>query len=234
MFTRDFKIRYSELDRYGCLSLPALVNMLQDTSNAHSEFVGLGWQRMHELKRAWMLYSWQIFVDRYPGIGEDITVESRPYAFDGLFGSRCFGLKDSSGEYFAKANSLWFLYNMDTGHPAIGERRFAEAYGFDEPLPMEVAESRRIFLPERMEPLEPFAVRKNQLDTNFHVNNSRYIAMAEEYFPEEKRLRELRIEYRNAAKYGDRIHPEISDSEEWRYISLGNGQGKIYAALCVR
>ena len=40
-----------------------------------------------------------------------------------------------------------------------------------------------IRLPEEMDAGEPFAVQKFHIDTNHHVNNEKYILMAEEISP---------------------------------------------------
>ena len=57
-----------------------------------------------------------------------------------------------------------------------------KAYVFEEQYPMETAE-RKIRLPEEMDAGEPFAVQKFHIDTNHHVNNEKYILMAEEISP---------------------------------------------------
>ena len=235
MFSYSSRVKYSELDRTGRLSTEALINYFQDTTNFHSDSVGLDWKSMMEQNRAWLMCYWKVLIGRKPGFGEAVTVETRPYAYDGLFGRRCFELKDAGGQSLARADSLWFLYDISTGHPVMREPQFLEPYGLDEPLDMELIKRRRIALPKEMAEQEPFRVRKDVLDTNYHVNNCRYIAMAEEYFPADGDISELHVEYRQQARYGDLICPKTADGEDgFRYIALCAEDGDVFAALKVK
>ena len=66
MYAFDSRIRYSETDSEGYLTLDALLNYFQDCSTFHSEDVGLGIGYMKEIGQVWVLSSWQIVVNRYP------------------------------------------------------------------------------------------------------------------------------------------------------------------------
>ena len=57
------KIRYSEIDETGCLSLAGLVNYFQDVSTFQSEELGIGVEYLTERHQAWILSSWQIVID---------------------------------------------------------------------------------------------------------------------------------------------------------------------------
>ena len=74
MYTFDSRIRYSETDSEGKLTLCALINYFQDCSTFQSEDIGRGLQFLKEHDLAWVLCSWQIVVDRYPKMGEKVTI----------------------------------------------------------------------------------------------------------------------------------------------------------------
>ena len=65
-YTFDTRIRYSECDHRGTLTLPGIINYLQDCSTFQSEDIGFGVKKIKEQKRAWILSYWQIVVERYP------------------------------------------------------------------------------------------------------------------------------------------------------------------------
>ena len=47
------RVRYSEIDHRGTMTLPALINYFQDASTFQSEAIGLGMDRLkHEIGRA--------------------------------------------------------------------------------------------------------------------------------------------------------------------------------------
>lgn len=58
MYAFDSRIRYSETDSEGYLTLDALLNYFQDCSTFHSEDVGLGIGYMKEIGQVWVLSSW--------------------------------------------------------------------------------------------------------------------------------------------------------------------------------
>ena len=77
MYAFDSRIRYSETDSEGYLTLDALLNYFQDCSTFHSEDVGLGIGYMKEIGQVWVLSSWQIVVNRYPKLGEKVKIVNR-------------------------------------------------------------------------------------------------------------------------------------------------------------
>ena len=68
------KVRYSEVDKDGQLSLEALMNYFQDCSSFHSESLGVGIDFLKENHLTWMLLGWHVQIFRRPGLGEEITV----------------------------------------------------------------------------------------------------------------------------------------------------------------
>ena len=66
------RVRYSEIDEDGKLTLPAILNYFQDCCTFHSEDVGLGMKKLRKIHRGWVLSSWQIIVERYPEHGEEL------------------------------------------------------------------------------------------------------------------------------------------------------------------
>ena len=105
MYAFDSRIRYSETDSEGYLTLDALLNYFQDCSTFHSEDVGLGIGYMKEIGQVWVLSSWQIVVNRYPKLGEKVKIVTLPYELKVFLGYRNFAMLDEQGEYLAKANS---------------------------------------------------------------------------------------------------------------------------------
>ena len=65
-YTTEGRIRFSEVDHTRRITLPGIVNYFQDCSTFQSEDLGLGIMHCSERKRAWILSSWQVVVERYP------------------------------------------------------------------------------------------------------------------------------------------------------------------------
>lgn len=208
------RVRYSEIGEDGCLTLPGIQNYYQDCCTFQSENIGQGMKALEERQRAWVLSSWQIVVNRYPGLGETIVASTAPYGFKGFLGMRNFTLKTEDGELLSYANSIWTNIDTETGLPARLTDEDTRGYELDEKLEMDYA-PRKIALPEGMEAQESFAIQKHHLDTHHHVNNCQYIRMGADYLPEGFEIRQMRQNIRSRHC----LETFLSGSE------AGNGKG---------
>ncbi len=97
MYSFDSRVRYSEIDHHGTLTLPGLINYFQDCSTFQSEDIGLGLEVLKARKKAWILSYWQVVIERFPAMGEQITVGTFASGFKGLYGDRNFVMDDADG-----------------------------------------------------------------------------------------------------------------------------------------
>lgn len=233
MYEFTGKIRYSETDSEGRLSLVSLLDYFQDCSTFHSESLQVGLDYLKEQHMVWVLTSWQIVVNRYPKLCEEVTVGTFPYEFKGCLGSRNFYMKDAAGNFLAYANSLWSLMNVQTGKLVVPTDKMLQAYKLEPRLEMEYA-PRKIQVPEipgdgeTAEWKESITVRPHHLDTNHHVNNGQYIRMAMSLLPEHVTVKQLRAEYKRQAYLHDVIRPWVVHTGDSYIISLRNQENQPY------
>ena len=223
-------VRYSETGEDGALTLPGILNYFQDCCIFHSEAVGHGVEFLAKRKRAWVLSAWQVIINRYPRIGEHITVTPAPYHFKGFTGNRTFTMVTDDGEMLAYANTFWTHINTETGLPQKLTEEDTCGYEVCPKLEMDYA-PRKIAVPEGMQTGEAFAVQKHHLDTNHHVNNCQYVCMAEDHLPKGSRVRQLRVEYKQQARLHDRIVPEAAVNDDLVTVALNDEEGKAYAVV---
>ncbi|MCI9535282.1 MAG: acyl-[acyl-carrier-protein] thioesterase [Lachnospiraceae bacterium] len=235
MYSFNARVRYSEVGGDRRLSVPGVVNYLQDCSTFQSEDLKMGIDYLEQSHRAWWLSSWQIVINRYPRLGEEIVVSTWPYDFKGIYGYRNFTICDKQGEYLVKANSIWFLFDTKAGRPAKVESEDIRGYQTegDKKLDMEYA-PRRIALSGEYEAGEPVTVTLHHIDTNRHVNNAQYVAVAREAIPESFQIREIRVEYKKAAVLGDVMIPRISREKEACTVALCSQDGTAYAVVWMK
>lgn len=232
MYTFDSRVRYSETDENGNLSLFGIINYMQDCTNFHSEDLGVGLAFHKEHQLMWVLNFWQIVIEEYPAMGEEITIGTQSYGFEKMFGYRNFLItrKDQPDQCVAKANSMWVLMDLKKGRPMIVTPEIGNVYGKAEPLEMDYA-PRKIKVPEGGTVREGFVVKEYHLDTNHHVNNGQYVRMAMASLPPELSVRELRVEYKKQAVLGDEIIPVVYEREQEYLVALNGPDGKPYAIV---
>ncbi|MBQ7933655.1 MAG: acyl-[Lachnospiraceae bacterium] len=231
MYQFQSRIRYSETDRDGRLTLPALLNYFQDVTTFHSEDLDVGISYMKRIRQVWVLSAWQIVIERYPAMGEQVEIGTIPYEFKAFMGSRNFFMKDGAGRFLAKGNSLWSLLDMDTGRPITPSQEMMDTYGCGAKLEMDYA-PRKIAVPKEGGVLrEAVMVRRHHLDTNQHVNNGQFVQMAAEYLPEHFVVKQLRVEYRQQAFLNDVMYPMVFALQDSFIVEIKDTDGKPYVIV---
>ena len=230
MYTFETRIRYSEVDCDNKLTLGKLLDYFQDCSTFQSEDLGLGVKYLQGRHQVWLLSAWQIDVERYPEIGERVEVGTLPYDFRGFIGYRNFWMKDREGVRIAAANSIWTLFDMEKGKPAMPDQKMKDGYQISPKIEMEYL-PRKIMLPEGGEEKPAFVIARHYLDTNHHVNNGQYVKMALEYPEEGFMIRRLRAEYKKQAYLNDVFYPVVYQRGNIFTVSLNQENGEPYAVV---
>ncbi|MDE6312465.1 MAG: acyl-[acyl-carrier-protein] thioesterase [Lachnospiraceae bacterium] len=231
MYQFDSRIRYSETGKDGRITLESILNYFQDCSTFHSEEVGYGMESLSKQNRSWILLSWQIVIEQYPKFGSHITIGTKAYDFKRSFGYRNFVMKDRKGQYIAYANSVWLYMDTKKQLPARADKAQIEAYQLEDRLPMEYAEM-KIALPD-CEPVicESFPVQYHHLDTNGHVNNGQYLAMAYQAAGEKIQAKQMRAYYKKSALLGDTVVPYVYKEVNKYVISINNEEKEPFAVI---
>lgn len=232
MYQLNSRVRYSEVNSEQQLTLSALIEYLQDCCTFQSEDMGVGMEYLQQEHSAWVLSSWEIRVLRYPKMGENIQVSTWPCDFKGFYGTRNFLITDESGEIIAKANSLWVFMDTERMRPKKVPAELIEAYQRETEEPLaEEWHDRKIAIPQEGEAKEFVQVARFHIDTNHHMNNGKYVQVAEEYLPEEFMVKGLRAEYKKAAVLGDTLHPKVTREEDTVTVVLADSEDKPYAIV---
>ncbi|HKM03416.1 MAG TPA: acyl-ACP thioesterase domain-containing protein [Lachnospiraceae bacterium] len=231
MYKFHSRVRYSETNQKGNLTLEAMIDYFQDCTTFHSEDIGLGIHYLEQQNMIWVLSSWQIEVFRYPQMGDNICIGTAPYDFKGFMGYRNFLLETKEGEILAQANSIWILMDIKKNRPIRATEKMVEGYTLEERLNMEYA-PRKIDIPVGLSnEKEEIMIKAHHLDTNLHVNNGQYIRMAMDYMEKKEEVTKLRAEYKKSAVLGDIIIPSIYKVDEKNIIALQNKKMETYAIV---
>jgi acyl-ACP thioesterase len=235
MYSFKERVRYSEVNKQGKLSIPGIVNYMQDCSTFQSEELGIGIDFLMEHHKAWVLNSWQIDLLEDIDIGQEIKIGTWAYDAKGIYGYRNFVIRTPEDKPLVNANSLWVYLNTETGRPIKVTPEDVAPYGKEPRIEMEYLD-RKIKIEGEGQEEQPFVVRKYHIDTNGHVNNSWYVQFAMEYIPDnhkigEHKINRLRVEYKKSAMYGDEIHPVVYRNERHITVALNDMQGSTYAIV---
>ena len=217
MYSYTTRVRYSEITENRKVSLLSIINYFQDCCSFESEDKGVGLDWFKEHHSVWMLTGWQIKVDRYPRYCENIKVTTWACGFKFFVGKRNFTIENAdTGELLVYAYSDWAYMNTESGYPEKNvPQKELDAYGMAEPLDKDFATGKIIIQDiDQMSAGEMIKVTKQYIDTNHHVNNEQYIAIAVSALSDDlikrlEKLRSFRAEYKKQSVLGDELYPFV-------------------------
>ena len=223
----DGRVRYSEIDADQHLTIPGIIDYLQDCACFHDLDAGFGVDFWQARDAAWILTAWNVDIIKYPVYGQKIRIRTDCYKLRTFLGYRNFRIFDEAGNVLVAGDSRWALMNMVKGRPIAAAKIIGDAYGAGDELDIEW-EGKHVILPENAVNEEPFTVGKEHLDTNDHVNNGQYVSMAIRYLPSDVKIRKFWADYSAQARLGDVIYPAIAETEGAYYVALNNEAGDAY------
>ena len=233
MYSFRSRIRFSECGADGRLTVTGLLNYFQDCSTFQSEDLGIGIKPLRSRGTLWVVNSWQIDITRLPELGDEVETATLPYDIKGFFGKRNFFMKDHSGEFLAKADSLWTYISTKTGTPERIPEDILTGYRMEPRLDMDY-QGRKISYP-RDDSVGTdsgiIPVTEYLLDANRHVNNGKYAELAAGLVPESYRAKRIRVEYRKQAFLGDKILPRIFRIDDRIVVKLSDTEGEPYTIV---
>ena len=235
MYELKSRVRYSEADENGVLSMQGLMNYLQDCCTMQAEDLGIGLSYLRENHIGWMVTSYQVkILGDLPSVGDDIVVKTWPYQFRGMLGYRNFTVETEEGEALVLVDSLWILMDIEAKKPIRLMEKMIEAYELSPQLPGEWDLRRKLTIEDKGSERDAFTVAKMHLDTNHHMNNVNYIAAAMACIPSQVSVKEMFISYKNAAVLGDKIHCYVAEEEDGCTVCLCDCGGDDYCVVeCV-
>ena len=194
--------------------------IMQDCSQMWLESEPAFRQFLAEQELGMFLTSRQADVVRLPRYGESITVRTSIYDANAFFGYRNTVLYGADGQPCVLSWCVGAFVSARTGRMVRLPPEQRALITIDPRVDMEYAD-RKIAVPElpgRETDLIP--VRRNDIDSNRHMNNARYVEAALECLPEDFSFRRMRVEYKKAARYGDRLHPLCIDTPSGVHLVL--------------
>ncbi len=178
----SFPVRYGEIGENGVTTLAALGNWLQEAAGLSADSLGFGESEMLSCNVTWILTRLVLRIDRLPRAGEQVRVHTWPSTVDKL-AHRGYEVFDAEGRLIVSGGSAWTAMELAS--------RTLTA----------VPESISKLFPEDPRPCDPFVgrviprlkgdsatscllrVRRDDLDINGHVNNTRYLSWLMENLP---------------------------------------------------
>ncbi|MFL0195086.1 acyl-[acyl-carrier-protein] thioesterase [Clostridium sp. WILCCON 0269] len=223
-FKKEYEVQYYEIDFKGRLLITSLMNYFGDIATKHSEVIGGGLNYLKEKEIAWVLYKWNIHINKYPYYGEKIIIKTKACSFKKFYAYRTFEVFNKNGDIIAYADSVWILIDINKRKILRITEDMYKIYGVSEKNKKWLS-VKKIRLPEKFSIQKSFQVRYSDIDTNKHANNVKYVDWIIETIPLDivlhYSIKSLNITYEKEALYGESItiYTELKKQGEG-YISV--------------
>ena len=227
-YSESFRVRASEIDPRGRLSILAVADYMQELAGADARSKGFDVEQLFPRGLTWVLARMRIRLDSTPRWQETISGETWPSSADARGTTRDFRFQRADGSPAIAATTAWRILDMKTRRPVpvLPEilaliREEERALTFDGTI---------IARPKEPDWELIYDVRKSDLDINRHVNNVVYLDWALEPLPLETwrdfELAEVELSFRSEGRLGDRV---ICRSQQ-----LEDGDAPVFAHQVVR
>lgn len=233
MYAFEGRVRYSECDETGRLSLVSAINYLQDCSTFQSEELDRGFASLRERGIAWILAGWRIELGELPRLGEPVRVSTWCYEMTRSHARRCFALAGADGRDVVRADSQWLVYDIAAGRVSRvpDDQR---VYVSPEPRAAMAPLERHLHVTGEPRRAAPTLVRAHHLDTNRHMNNAQYVLLAADALEELARMgpvASVSVLYRKMALLGDTVTPLVYSRDNGFDVNLVDAEGASYALV---
>lgn len=209
MYTLNYKVTTSCCDSEGKLKLYSALQMMQDCSEMWIDSEPTARKFFSVNNMTQLLATRQVEVLRVPRYKEDLTVTTSIYEVMPMYGFRNTFIRDAQGQPCYRTWSMGAFVDLSTGKLARIADDAIASLTLDPKQEMNYR-GRRIILPKQEGNLmESVKVMRADIDYNRHMNNANYVRIAMELLPEGFEVRDMRVEYRIAAKLGDLLTPTL-------------------------
>ena len=223
MYTLHYKVTTSTCDSEGRLKLYSALQMMQDCSEMWIDSEPSARKFFNDNNMTQLLATRQVEVVRVPHFKEELTVTTSIYEVMPMYGFRNTFIRDAQGEDCYRTWSMGAFVDLATGKLARLTDETIASLTLEPKQEMNYR-GRRIILPKAEGTvLEPVPVMRADIDYNRHMNNANYVRIAMELLPEGFEVKDMRVEYRIAARQGDLLTPTIHDIDGGHIVSLAIG-----------
>lgn len=209
------------------LSTRGLFQILQDVSADHCGVLGYGMDKLGNEGLIWVVARHYVKALRWPEKGENLSITTWPGKTKHVMFPRFFAIRDGKGEKIIEASAIWTLVNMKSRKLVLPNE-----YHIDLDGTVTGDECRLPGVAKKIETTESgsFVVPAEYMDTNLHMNNTRYYEMSENCFKpriEGKHLYEVTTDYVSEALAGEEIKLFWGEENGRIYIT-GENNGTVF------
>ncbi len=199
---KNYEIKPFQADFKKHLKINALFNIFEELADTHSGMLGHGQDKAVSLGHTWLIHKVKLRFQDFPRLGHQIKVCTAPQGIAGLTTIRNFQVWNHHKNIIAEATSSWILVHQESKRPQRIHKVIDNIPQVE--LLHSILDFSKLSMPPTASTTQQRVISYSDLDSNNHVNNSRYIEWITDSFPvdflAQHRIKEFQIEYQAEGK----------------------------------
>ena len=206
IWTEEYDVTSFLVDFRKRLSLPGLLNLLQESAWRPAAHLGHGYEETRSVGTSWVLFRQLLQMDAWPAWEDRLSIRTWLRPPTTVVVTRDFELS-VGGQAVGQAAAHWLTIDHQTRRPSpLPFTKDGSLFRQDGHLTIE---PKKLQVSQELQKLTDFQVRTSDLDMNGHVNNTRFAQWVLDSLPLEAhkahRLRSYEINFLAEAHHRDRI-----------------------------
>lgn len=238
IFEQEYKPSVEDFSKDGKITLFAILKILENTGNAHSDKAGDSRFAGGQNTKAWVLTDWQIEVIEYPSYEDTITIQTWSQLLKSpVVASRDFILC-KNGSVCVKGTTRWVLFDLAAKRLCKIGQELLDKYKPEDKSVFEDQRLIKISEPVSFESEKKIEIRRNDFDFNGHIHNLMYLDYALETIPLEsyknQYFKQLRISYKSAVTSETEIVCKYACVQNTHVIYMYSTNGQLKTLVQLR
>lgn len=239
-FSKKYDVLYYDSDVNKNIKMVSLMKIFGDVSTAHEESLALeGMKYLQDHGLSWIIYSYSIDVKKPIEYKSSIKVETYLDGIKKFYACRVYKVYNEQEELIAEGRIIFLLIDLEKRRAVRIPKEYCELIKMPEGGEVEL-KSTKIDKIEREDLEAKVLVRRNDIDYNKHVNNTKYLEWVIEATPEcildDYSLIESKIKYEKEVRLGDEVKvlcqwDEIEDGYRCLYRIENCGEHETAALI---
>lgn len=208
-FSKNYDVLYYDSDVNKNLKMVSLMKIFGDVSAIHEEeLASEGVKYLKDQGLSWIIYSYSIDIKKPIEYRKSIKVETYLDGIKKFYASRIYKVYNEASELIAEGKIIFLLIDLEKRRAVRIPKEYCELINMVEGGEVEL-KSTKIDKIVREDLEAKVLVRRNDIDYNKHVNNTKYLEWVIEATPEcildDYSLIQSKIKYEKEVRFGDEV-----------------------------
>ena len=180
LYSLNFKILASSVDRYGRLKPAIMLSYIQEVAGVHGSALGASYDALAQRGLFWAIIRQKVQITRVPLEGETIRLETWAMPATRTYFPRSTVAYDADGKEIFRSLSMWILMDMKNRSMVLPGKSGIEVQGLLTGSELKAPGS---LAPKNLTHITPRRVGYSDLDRNGHMNNTRCLEWIGDLLP---------------------------------------------------